>query len=158
MKYAGFWVRTVAFAIDIVPIVLVVMTIFYYYSDFGQTWITYQADRTNESARVQYMSKQNWIRESSFGVWLVYCALMESSPVQGTLGKQLVGIRVVDRLGNRISFGCSIIRNLSKITSYLPFFMGFFWIASSRQKHGWHDMLAKTDVVYGESRLQEHFE
>ena len=158
MKYAGFWIRAVAYAIDIVPIVLVVVTIFYYYTDFGQTWITYRADRDNVDARVQFMSERNWIRESSFGVWLIYCALMESSPFQGTLGKRLVGIRVVDRLGNRITFSCSIIRNLSKITSYLPFLMGFFWIACSRQKHGWHDMLAKTDVVQGESRLQEHFE
>ncbi|QDT90928.1 RDD family protein [Gimesia algae] len=158
MKYAGFWVRATAYAIDIVPISIIVVTLFYFYSDFGQTWFAYQADRMNVDARVQFIKEQNWIRETVFGVWLVYCALMEGSSFQGTLGKRLLGIRVVDRLGNRISFGCSVIRNLSKITSYIPFLMGFFWIAGSRQKHGWHDMLAKTDVVYGESRLHEHFE
>tara|TARA_R110002072_G_scaffold13789_22_gene57781 strand:+ start:243 stop:719 length:477 start_codon:yes stop_codon:yes gene_type:complete len=158
MKYAGFWVRTIAYVIDIVPISIIVVTVFYLYADFGETWTTYRADRTNVDARVQFMAERNWIREISFGVRLVYCALMEGSSVQGTLGKRLMGIRVVDRLGNRISFGCSVIRNLSKITSYIPFLMGFFWIAGSRQKHGWHDMLAKTDVVYRESRLHEYFE
>ncbi len=158
MKYAGFWIRTAAYVIDIVPISIVVVTLFFLYTDFGQTWIAYQADRANVDARVQFMTERNWIREISFGVWLVYCGLMEGSSFQGTLGKRLVGIRVVDRMGNRISFGCSMIRNLSKITSYIPFLMGFFWVAGSRQKHGWHDILAKTDVVHGESRLQEHFE
>lgn len=149
MKYAGFWIRTVAYMIDIVPISIVVMTIILLYTDFGQTWISYQADRTNVDARVQFMQERNWIREISFGVWLVYCALMEGSSFQGTLGKRLMGIRVADRQGNRISFGCSIIRNLSKITSYLPFLVGFFWVAGSPQKHGWHDILAKTDVLHG---------
>ncbi|WP_298868362.1 RDD family protein [uncultured Gimesia sp.] len=149
MKYAGFWIRFLAYLIDIVPISVVVVMVFYHYYDFDQTWSTYRADRQNVEARVQYMSERNLIRETSFGIWLVYCALMESSALQGTLGKRLVGIKVTDRDGKRISFGCSVIRNLSKITSYIPFLIGFTWAAASKQKHAWHDMLAKTDVVRG---------
>lgn len=148
MKYAGFWIRALAYLIDFIPISIVVIIIFYSYLNFGQTWIMYFVDHQNVEARVQFMSERNLIRETSFGVWLIYCALMEGSILQGTLGKRVLGIKVVDRDGNRISFVCSIVRNLSKVISYLPFLLGFFWAGVSRQKHGWHDKLAKTDVVH----------
>ena len=40
-------------------------------------------------------------------LWLLYYALMESSPLQATLGKMALSIRVTDMAGQRIQFSCA---------------------------------------------------
>src|SRR4051794_30209317 len=50
--------------------------------------------------------------------WLCF-ALMESSPLQATPGKAVVGIRVTDLAGDRISFGRSAVRQAAKLLSAL---------------------------------------
>ncbi|MBY0549060.1 MAG: protein kinase [Candidatus Obscuribacterales bacterium] len=47
-------------------------------------------------------------------IFFVYSALFESSPLQGTLGKSLLGLRVVSADGKRIGPGHSIVRSLLK--------------------------------------------
>ncbi len=61
-----------------------------------------------------------------FAIWL-YRALMESSPVQSTLGKKVCGLVVTDMQGNRISFGrasgrCGVRFGISALCS------AFLWI------------------------------
>jgi uncharacterized RDD family membrane protein YckC len=78
--------------------------------------------------------------------WL-YCALMESSSHQATLGKMALGLKVTDLNGNRISFGRATARDFSKILSGLVFSIGFLMIAVTAKKQGLHDMIAGTLVV-----------
>ena len=82
--------------------------------------------------------------------------------MQGTFGKKLLGIKVVDREGKRLGFGRAILRNLSKIISMIPFGLGFLWAGFSKEKKGWHDYIARSYVVQGpievdipESHLEE---
>ena len=56
--------------------------------------------------------------------WL-YFAILESSQIQGTLGKQIVGISVTDLRGNKISFGKATARYFGK-----SFFL-VVWIAAT---------------------------
>lgn len=44
-------------------------------------------------------------------VFILYCSLLEASKLQGTLGKKIFGIKVVDDQKHRISFAKSLIRN-----------------------------------------------
>jgi uncharacterized RDD family membrane protein YckC len=74
---------------------------------------------------------------------------MEASALKGTIGKRVLKISVVDKNGDRISFNRSIGRNTSKILSIIPFFLGLLWVAFTKEKKGWHDMIAKTYVVKG---------
>lgn len=76
-----------------------------------------------------------------------YCAAMESSPLQATVGKLLVGIKVTDYNGERISFKKGIIRFIGKFFSVLPWGIGFFVIIADRQKRSFHDRLAGTLVL-----------
>jgi len=80
--------------------------------------------------------------------WLYY-ALCESSSWQGTVGKKVVGLRVTDLNGNRISFGKATGRHFGKIVSALILGIGFIMIAFTEQKQGLHDILAGTLVLKG---------
>lgn len=135
-----------------VPIVLLTGALFYLFLGFDQTWKAYRAEPHNLEVRAEFLRQRNSIRDSAFLVWLIYCTLMEASPLQGTLGKVAVGLRVVGPDGGRLSVARSVGRNAAKVLSYLPLGLGFLWVAFSKEKHAWHDMLAKTSVVRKRTR------
>lgn len=78
--------------------------------------------------------------------WLYFAAL-ESSPRQGTIGKMICKIRVVDVQGRRISFGKATARYFAKILSALPLGLGFLAAAFSQTKQAWHDKLSGCLVI-----------
>jgi uncharacterized RDD family membrane protein YckC len=149
MSNAGFWRRLGAYTIDIVPIVLVIAAVFYVFLGFDRVLQTYTTEPGNLEARIKFLTERNKIRDSAFLVWLIYSTLMEASALQGTLGKRVLRIRVVGPDGGRLALGRSLARNLAKLLSYLPCALGFLWVAFSKKKHAWHDMIAKTSVVLG---------
>ena len=81
-------------------------------------------------------------------MWLYY-AFLESSSWQGTIGKKVVGLRVTDMNGNRISFGRATGRYFGMILSGMICFIGWLMIAFTEKKQGLHDMLASTLVLKG---------
>jgi uncharacterized RDD family membrane protein YckC len=78
---------------------------------------------------------------------LIYHMVMECSPKQATYGKQIVKIKVCDLTGERISPARSIGRNLAKILSVLPGFIGYLISFFNRKQQCLHDMVAGTLVV-----------
>jgi len=78
--------------------------------------------------------------------WL-YSALQESSEKQATIGKKMLGIRVTDLEGNRISFGQATGRHFSKIVSGLICLIGYIMAGFTEKKQALHDMMASTLVV-----------
>lgn len=147
LRQAGFWRRVAAYTIDVVPIVLLTGAAFYLFLGFDETWSAYRAEPRSLEVRAQFLTERNWIRDSAFLVWLVYSVLLEASPLQGTLGKAALRLRVVGPDGGRLTLARSVGRNLAKLLSYLPLGLGFLWAAFSKDKRAWHDILAKTLVV-----------
>ncbi|HEY88006.1 MAG TPA: hypothetical protein G4O06_08310 [Dehalococcoidia bacterium] len=65
-----------------------------------------------------------------------------------TLGKMVVGIKVINAQGNRPGLGYAALREVpGKLISAIVLCLGFLWIAVDRQKQGWHDKIANTYVV-----------
>ena len=64
-----------------------------------------------------------------------------------TPGKWLLGIRVVALGGGPVGVGRALARVLGYVLSALPLDLGFLWILG-RQRRGFHDHLANTEVVY----------
>ena len=147
MRPAGFWRRTGAYTIDILPVTFLTIAVFYVFFGFNETWQAYQADTRNTELRAQFLIERNRIRDSAFLVWLIYSALTEASPLQGTLGKAALGLRVLGPDGGRMRLGRSAWRNILKILSCLPLGLGFLWAAFSKEKRAWHDIIAKTRVI-----------
>jgi uncharacterized RDD family membrane protein YckC len=65
-----------------------------------------------------------------------------------TLGKALLGIRIVNVRGGRVSTGWSLVRSLAYVVSAIPLGAGFWWVLVDAKRRGWHDHLARTQVVH----------
>jgi uncharacterized RDD family membrane protein YckC len=122
-------------------------TIFFFFFGFDEAIRARFADADDLDARRQFFFLRNSVRDLSFFVWLGYCLIMESSPLQGTLGKHLVGIKVITSEGNRLSFFQALVRTSTKIFSYFALGLGFIWGAFTKEKQGWHDKMAKAYVI-----------
>jgi uncharacterized RDD family membrane protein YckC len=64
-----------------------------------------------------------------------------------TPGKMLLGLRVIQTSGVRMTFGVAFLRCVGYLISSLFFWLGFLWIAFDGRKQGWHDKIAATLVV-----------
>ena len=146
MEYAGFSRRLGAYLLDVIPITLLTAGFLYIFLGFDQTVHAYLEERTLEK-RIQFLAERNQIRDLSFVIWLLYSMLLEGTPLQGTIGKVICGIQVVDESGNRLTMARSIGRNLAKLLSYLPCGVGFLWAAFGSKKQAWHDKIARTYVT-----------
>jgi len=65
-----------------------------------------------------------------------------------TVGKAVMGLRVVRLDGRRISAARSLLRTVAYLVSALPLFAGFLWVLVDGERRGWHDHIARTRVVY----------
>ena len=77
-----------------------------------------------------------------------YLILMEAY-VGWTVGKRILGMRVVDGSGNKIGLSKSVIRNLLRFVDGLPAFniLGIILIANSPEDQRFGDRIAKTYVI-----------
>lgn len=147
LPYTGSMRRLTAYLIDIFPIITLVIISFYYLSDLAEVWGKYVQSGKGPSERADFLTYRNKIRSISFALWILYCLFAEASSWQGTLGKRLMGIKVVDQNGLPLTFQHSLKRNAAKVFSYLLLFVGFIVIIFDSKKRGWHDRAALTFVV-----------
>jgi len=78
--------------------------------------------------------------------WL-YSALFESSHAQATPGKMLLGIKVTDLNGGRISFARATGRHFGHFLSGVFCLIGYFMAIFTEKKQALHDILAGCLVV-----------
>jgi len=139
--YGGFWLRVVAYLIDGIllnigfGIVGSLVGIALFPADPAKLDLE---DLLSQTSEFQFVT---------LVVTLLYFSLMESSPRGATVGKMIVGLRVVDEQGNRISFLRATGRFFAKIVSSIILFIGFLMIAFTDRKRGLHDIMAGTLVV-----------
>ena len=101
------------------------------------------------------MFDSDWTRESAivliFGLvtgWL-YDALMECSRWQGTLGQQLLGVRVTDRRGRRVSFARATGRHFGQFVSLFTLGIGYLVMLFNRRRLTLHDWMSGCELVRG---------
>lgn len=80
---------------------------------------------------------------------LLLCALMESSKLQASFGKMALGIKVTNKLGERLNFPQALARNVLKILSALTLFIGFMMAGWTRKKQTLHDMISGCYLLEG---------
>ena len=77
-----------------------------------------------------------------------YFAYFEGGPTGQTIGKRIMGIRVVRfATGGPLGYGLGIGRYFSRILSSIVCFLGYFWALWDREKQCWHDKICSTVVV-----------
>jgi uncharacterized RDD family membrane protein YckC len=81
-------------------------------------------------------------------VGLVYASYFAGSPSGQTVGKKVMGIRVIDFTnGGPIGFGRGVLRYVGQIISSIPCGLGFLWMLWDKEKQTWTDKIATTVVV-----------
>lgn len=88
-----------------------------------------------------------WFYGGMFALSWIYFAGLESSSIQATVGKKLLGLKVTTLSGKRIGFLRASARYFSKILSRLIFMIGFLMVAFTKKKQGLHDKIAQTLVI-----------
>lgn len=153
--YAGFWIRFWANIIDSIVMVIPMqlLNVFIYMQVTGMTqWEHQVAMMEKHSDDVYYIYQTPsevllWIVPSGIVFGILYFGLLTASKWQGTVGKKLLGLQVVDMDGNRIGFGRSVARYFAYIPSGLIFYIGYIMVGLTEKKQGLHDMMVQTYVL-----------
>jgi uncharacterized RDD family membrane protein YckC len=69
-----------------------------------------------------------------------------------TIGKSILGLKVVAPSGMPPTIGRSIVRVLGYVVSAIFFWAGYLWVLVDADRKAWHDHMANTFVVYDYSR------
>jgi uncharacterized RDD family membrane protein YckC len=144
MEYAGVSLRFVAVLIDaIILVVLILVLALFTGGGYSTT--------DNGTHQVGVAAGGWWPFLVFFGYYMVFEAVSGR-----TIGKRLVGLRVVNEDGDSISWGQSLGRNLLRVVD--AFFFYFVaaisvWSSSKRQRLG--DRAANTFVIYDRGDRRE---
>lgn len=142
IRWGGFWRRASAFFVDTVVLVLLSFLLFY---------SAYVGYAVGLAAHHQALS---WNRlEGFFGVLIFAWASLVTGyfvlfhGMEGkTIGKWLLGLRVVGVRQEPITYSQALLRWIGLVIS-APFGLGLLRVLWSREKRGWHDLLARTWVI-----------
>jgi uncharacterized RDD family membrane protein YckC len=146
-RYAGFWIRFVAALIDSVILGIVGSVIGVFFGGGIGAALSSNRDPSNVNIAALVGALSTYLL-ITFAMHFVYHAYLESSEKQATLGKMILGLKVTDVNGQRISFGKASARFFSKIISAMICYIGFIMAGFTEKKQALHDMLAGTLVVY----------
>ena len=138
--YAGFWIRTAAYAIDYLIVLFFLILV------LGPL-----LSAAIDLFGISFHGDDEVLQGIGFGLgavlWWYYTTGMESSKLQATGGKLLLKLRVSDLERQRIAFSKANVRFFSKLLSAAIFLFGFIMVAITKQKQGLHDKIAGTIVV-----------
>ena len=148
--YGGFWIRLLAHLIDHVILGAIAAPMFFIIALPTIVRVAHEAERNQEPSPEMIMAILSsvflYAAIAFIGQWL-YEALLTSSSWQGTIGKRVLRLKVVDEAGNRIGFGRATGRFFAKILSSMFFCIGFIMVGFTERKRGLHDMLAGAVVM-----------
>ena len=140
VQYAGFWRRVWAGLVDglvmFFPTAIVRVL-------FGENALSASSPLTDPAAlRAMLVNLLLY--------WL-YCAVLESSAAQGTLGQQLLGLRVRDLQLRRISFVRATARNVSQWLSLFTCCVGYLLNLWTSRRQTLHDLIAGCVIARADS-------
>lgn len=143
VAYAGFWLRAVAWVIDMFLLGILV-------GIFILNPLLPRAGISPGNTRAVFTSHSPQLLPIELLVVMAewcYFGLLESSRWQASLGKRLLGLYVTDQQGNRISFARASGRFFGMYISTLTIGIGYVMAGFTPKKQALHDMLAKCLVL-----------
>jgi len=149
--YAGFWLRAIAYIMDTMLIMGVVYGLFailMLISDPQDFLRDLKSGNEDEADHTPFVVKLVIVPLFILGP-ILYFALMESSSIQGTLGKMALRLKVTDLQGRKLSFWHAFGRNAAKMVTNMTcfvFYVGYILAGMTAKKQALHDMIASTLV------------
>lgn len=134
-EYAGFWRRFCAFCIDMGMLILICSIIVFFFlgaAAIGSTSLMILTAPFVLAALV---------------IVPVYYTLMEGSKYGATLGKMILGLKVCDLEGKRLSIFRSFGRTFCKSVSVGTLGLGFLLAGITAKKQALHDLMTNCLVI-----------
>jgi uncharacterized RDD family membrane protein YckC len=152
LAYAGFWLRFVAYIIDSLILgifVGLILLIGIFATGFSEVIHNLPENPTPDIffQGAMLIGLLLMFAIVVVGTWLYY-ACMESSRIQGTVGKMVLGILVTDLEARPVSFARASGRFFAKfITGLIPLCIGYIMAGFTAKKQALHDMIASCLVL-----------
>jgi len=150
---AGFFSRMEAFVVDLVILSIIqlvgsafVQTLVRFFKLTGLVNVIIDA---LENATIQVTLGSIVVTLVVIGYFTFFWTLVGFTP-----GKAILGLKVVKRNGEKVSFFRALLRFFSYWISAIPLFLGYFWILWDPKRQAWHDKIAGTQVLYIPKRPQ----
>ncbi len=145
--YAGFASRVLAFSIDLFVLIIALIVAFVFVKGIISIFNLAQLFQTLFGT-----TGHGTLRIVSSGVLgtLVACVywIFGWTFLGATVGKLVMGLRVVGPSGSRVGFWRSLRRVIGYFISAFTLGLGFLWVIVNKRRHSWADKLAGTSVVY----------
>jgi uncharacterized RDD family membrane protein YckC len=151
--YAGFVTRAVALMIDIALITVAVIAI---NALIGLPVAFFTGINLNNCA--QATDPRAIAKAACTAVNLIWVGVaLLASPIYfitlfatigQTIGKAVMGVRVVRLDGSAMTFKSGTVRWLGYFVSVITLGLGFVWVIVDSRRQGFHDRMANTSVIY----------
>jgi len=149
-QYAGFVSRLVAYVIDLLVVIATIIIVgitadlilrFFRLSEIIDTLLT-SGNALGDALR--FLTYLGSIAFISFS----YFVLIWTFTAGQSVGKVIMGVRIVPIDGTKITIWRSIVRYVAFLFSAILLFLGLLWVLISDNRQGWHDKVARTYVIY----------
>lgn len=138
VQYAGFWRRVAAVLVDTVILLAVLTPLLYLL--YGAAYFTEARPAFHYAGVGDFLLNQVLPLLAAVVLWVRF---------RGTPGKRLLDCVVVDAdTLQAISVKQAVIRYFAYLVSILPLGLGFLWIIWDKRRQGFHDLIARTVVLY----------
>ncbi|MCL5018992.1 MAG: RDD family protein [Patescibacteria group bacterium] len=141
--FAGFWLRFAAFAVDLM-FIYIIGFILGFAASVPTSLILKNLNLGANYDTTPILLGVSIVCVKLFG--LIYYTIFLGS-IGRTPGKALMGLKVIRNDGRKPGYGQAFLRTIYYIISFVPVGLGYFWIIWDRNKRGFHDIIAKTEVV-----------
>ena len=135
-RHSGFWKRFVAIIIDNIGLSLVNLVVALM---LGPSAFDLHSPHFTDGEVIYVVA--------SLFINFLYFTIMHSSSAQATVGKMILGMKVIDRHGNRISYPLAVGRWFADILSIITFGFGYIMASFTEYKQALHDIVCDTYVI-----------
>jgi uncharacterized RDD family membrane protein YckC len=140
---ASFWWRLLAFLIDYVIISVLLTILFIMAIQFG---LTIKIPTVDDIMKFSFIERLR-VMSVIYIALIIYNSAGEASSMEGSFGKKLCRLVVVNIDGERLSYPKALLRSVGKAVSFFINGLGFLTVFFSEHRQALHDYLAKSYVV-----------
>lgn len=154
--FAGFWIRLLAYIIDNLVILLAIAVLAFLFISINIiNPSNIYSIKTNNAVFFRFIIAFMPLFIALFVFGISYY-VVGWSKYGKTLGMKIVGIKVINYVGENLTFGNAFLRWLTGyfLPGLIPYISSILYIALAimigvdERKQGWHDKISKSFVVY----------
>lgn len=158
-QYAGFLTRAVGLLVDSV-ILLVAMFVYslgimLMFRSFGIELASCSGVPDSISAKALLCSSGRWFLVATLFLVSPLYHIIFWMLIGQTIGQRVMGVRVFRLDGHAMGFRHSLVRWIGRQLCMFTLGIGFLWVLVDDRRRGWHDLLARTCVLYSWEAVQK---